>query len=425
MDESILKTKSKIAISDVMRMSLKSLLNNKIRSALTVLGIVIGVGSIMIVMSIGNAAKTLVLQEVQSFGARNVFINPGRPEGGNPMALAGSVLNNSLKERDIKQLERKDNVPDALFVNPSVTGSVSVSYADKSVIETIIGSGAYVFEVYNMDIVQGRPFTQDDINIKARVLIIGKNVAKDLFDTSDPLGEKVLMKNQKFTIIGISSSANSSLLGIDDMIITPYSSAQKYLLGDIKHFHEVVAQANTVEAVSNMVEDIKKTLRESHNITDPSKDDFMITTQADMMRSINSVLEALTAFLAIVAAISLLVGGVGVMNIMFVSVTERTKEIGLRKALGATRKSILLQFLFEAIFLTIGGGAIGVLVGIGITGVVVFAATKLTDTTFPFVISWLGMALGIVVSVGIGLVFGIFPARQASLKSPIEALRYE
>lgn len=425
MDENISKIKSKIAVFDVVSMSLRSLLNNKIRSALTVLGIVIGVGSIMIVMSIGNAAKTLILQEVQSFGARNVFINPGRPEGGNPMAMAGSVLNNSLRERDIKQLERKDNVPDALFVNPSVTGSVSVSYADKSVIETIIGSGAYVFEVYNMDIVQGRPFTQDDINIKARVLIIGKNVAQDLFGASNPVGEKVLIKNQKFTIIGISSSENSSLLGIDDMIIAPYSSAQKYLLGDIKHFHEVVVQASTVEAVPSMVQDIKETLRESHNITDPSKDDFMVTTQADMMRSINSVLGALTAFLAIVAAISLLVGGVGVMNIMFVSVTERTKEIGLRKALGATQKSILLQFLFEAIFLTIGGGVIGVLFGIGITAAVVFTATKLTGTIFPFVISWIGMALGIIVSMGIGLVFGIFPARQASLKSPIEALRYE
>jgi len=413
-----------VGLTDIVSMAVRALLANKIRSALTVLGVIIGVAAIIIVMSIGNAAQGLILKEVESFGAQNVFINPGRTDG-NPMSAMSSVLSNSLTQRDVDSLSRAENVPDAALVNPSVMGSLSADYQNKSVVGSIIGSGEHVFEIYNMTVSAGRLFTRSDVEGKARVAVLGENVAHDLFGPSNPLGEKIKLKNEKFTVIGIFSSKNASMFGIDDMIAVPYSSAQTFLLGGIKHFHEVVVQARNVEAVPNMVKDITRTLRDNHNIADPSKDDFTIQTQADIMKSVDSVLGTLTAFLSFVAAISLLVGGVGVMNIMFVSVTERTREIGLRKALGATHRAILFQFLCEAIFLTAGGGIVGILAGLGTTALAIVIANRITSLSFPFIVSWTGMLLGIVVAVCVGLVFGIFPARQAAKKSPIEALRYE
>ncbi len=416
---------SHASVSDVLGMATGALLGNKIRSALTALGIIIGVAAIIIVMSIGNAAQALILQEVQSFGARNVFISPGRIQGNNPMSAAGAVLNQSLKQNDINQLEDPNNVPDAVLVNPSVEGSVSATYGDQTVIETLLGSGAHVFDIYNLTIAQGSAFTKTDVDSYARAAVIGKNVAKDLFGANDPIGKKIAMKGQKFSVVGVFSSSNAAMIGIDDMIVVPYTSAQEYLLGGIHYFNEVVVQARTVEAVPGMVRDIQTTLRADHNITDPSKDDFTIQTQEDIMRSIDTVFVSLTAFLTLVAAISLLVGGVGVMNIMLVSVTERTREIGLRKALGATSGNILLQFLFEALLLSIGGGIIGIVGGLGVTALAVAVATKATGIVFPFVVSWMGIGLGVGVSAAIGLTFGVFPARNAAQKSPVEALRYE
>lgn len=406
-------------------MAVRALWASKVRSALTGLGIIIGVAAIIIVMSIGDAAQALILQEVQSFGARNVFINPGRIEGNNPMSAAGSVLNQSLKQHDIDQLENPNNVPDAVLVNPSVEGSVSATYENQTVIEMLLGSGAHVFDVYNLVVSRGSSFAQADVDAYARVTVLGKNVAKALFGANDPIGKKISMKGQKFTVLGVFSSSNAAMFGIDDMIVVPYTAAQEYLLGGIHYFHEVVVQARTVEAVSGMVGDIKATLRADHNIIDPAKDDFTVQTQEDVMRSINTVFVSLTAFLSLVAAISLLVGGVGVMNIMFVSVTERTREIGLRKALGATDGAILWQFLFEALLLAVGGGVVGIGVGLGTTAVGLFVATRVTGIVFPFVVSWLGIGLGVGVSAAIGLAFGVFPARSAAKKSPVEALRYE
>lgn len=406
-------------------MAVRALLANKVRSALTALGIIIGVAAIIIVMSIGNAAQALILQQVQSFGARNVFINPGRIDGNSPMSAVGSVLSQSLKMFDITQLENPNNVPDAVVVNPSVQGSISASYENQTVIETLIGSGEHVLEVYNMSIARGEAFTKSDVDSYARVAVIGANVAKKLFGANDPIGKKIGMKNQKFTVVGVFSSLNASMFGIDDMIAVPYTSAQEYLLGGIHYFHEVVVEARTVAAIPGMVNDIKSTLRADHNITDPAKDDFTVQTQEDVMRSIDTIFASLTAFLSLVAAISLLVGGVGVMNIMFVSVTERTREIGLRKALGATGGSILLQFLFEALLLAVGGGIVGICTGLGVTAAAVFVASRATGIVFPFIISWTGVVLGVGVSAAIGLAFGVFPARSAAQKSPVEALRYE
>jgi putative ABC transport system permease protein len=407
---------------DTLHIAFKDLFTNRGRSFLTILGIVIGIASIIIVMSIGDSARTLIVKEIQSFGAQNVFINPGNPNG--PFDVAGAVLSKSITEKDVKDLTNKSNVPDAVLVNPSVTAFYSVSYGSEIKQATIWGTGADGFAIYNLNLQAGRLFTSEEVIAKANVAVIGKNIAKDVFGLQSPIGEKIKIKDQKFEVIGIFSSENSSMFGIDDMVVSPYTTIQQKLMG-IRHFHEIVVQASSPDVVPGMVVDIETVLRNSHNIDDPSKDDFIISTQEDIMKTVNQILNALTIFLALVAAISLLVGGVGVMNIMFVSVVERTQEIGLRKALGATHKDILRQFLFNAVLLTGAGGIIGIITGSLFTFLISVIASYTTNLNFPFIFSLQGALLGIFVAGGTGIIFGIFPARQASQKSPIEALRYE
>ncbi len=415
-------------IKDIIHTSLRALITHKGRSLLTVLGIVIGIGSIMIVMSIGDSATRMIVKEIQSFGSENVFINPGKPSDGlfSFSGQSAAILLKSLTEKDVESLRNKANVPDAITVNPAVNGSMNVSYDSETKTVSIIGSGSAGFDIYNISVSSGRIFTDADVDSKAAVAVIGKNVVDDLFGSKyiNPVGEKIKIKDKKFKVIGVLSTLGSSMFGIDDVILIPYSSMQQYLLG-IRHFHEIAVEARTADAVPEMIKDIEITLRENHDIDDPEDDDFIISTQEDIMESVKSILNAITVFLAFVAAISLLVGGIGVMNIMLVSVTERTKEIGLRKALGATNKDILTQFLLEAAFLSFLGGVIGVVCGSAITFIGVLAASYATGMHFPFVFSILGACLGIIVSCGTGIVFGIFPARNAARKSPIEALRDE
>ena len=411
-------------LKDTIRTAIQALVTHKGRSLLTILGIFIGIAAIMIVMSMGDSATQLIVKEIQSFGSENVFINPGNPSDGIFSFSGGtaSVLLKSLTGDDIEDLKKKSNVPDAIFVNPSVSGSMSVSYESETKTVTIVGSGAESFEVYNMSVNEGRKFTNEEVNEKAAVAVLGKNVVEDVFGSQNPIGEKIKIKDKKFKVIGIISSEGSSMFGLDDIMVIPYTTMQDYILG-IKHFHEVVIKGSSPEVVPAMVKDIKTTLRENHDIEDPDDDDFIVSTQEDIIESVDSILGAVTVFLSFVAAISLVVGGIGVMNIMFVSVTERTREIGLRKALGATNKNILLQFLIEAIFLTFLGGILGIAGGAFLTFIAVIIASYTTGITFPYFFSIGGALLGIAVAGGTGIVFGIFPAYQASRKSPVEALR--
>ena len=268
-------------------------------------------------------------------------------------------------------------------------------------------------------------FTAADVKSKASVVVIGSKVRDKLFGTDPALGEKIKIKDNQFRVIGIlPSKGQVSFFNFDEMVLVPYTVAQQYILGR-KYFDRIIVSADSEENISRTVQDIKILLRSNHRIDDPEKDDFFVETQADIAERLRVVTNALTAFLVAVAAVSLFVGGVGIMNIMLVSVTERTREIGLRKAIGATERDILTQFLLEAVLLTGIGGVVGIILGAILAFAIAFALSTFLAINWQFIFPWTGAALGLVVSTLIGVVFGVYPARQAAKKSPIEALRYE
>ncbi len=388
------------------------------------LGIVIGILSIMVVMSLGQGAQDLILGEFQKFGPNNVFILPGRQPSG-PSSIGSTLLNDSLTKKDLLDLQNPANVPEAVGVVPVVFGQQPIVYESQTYTAMIMGSNQDIAKLFALDTSNGRFFDSNDVADHTPVAVLGSTIAKELFGGNDPIGRKIRINNQMLQVVGVLQTQGAgSFINFDKAVIAPYPIVQDNILG-IKYFQRIVVEGSSSALVPAMIKDVTTLLRNNHNITDPSKDDFSIQTQASIAQTVGTVTSILTVLLASIAAISLVVGGVGIMNIMLVSVTERTREIGLRKALGATSGNILLQFLFESAALTLLGGCVGVVAGIGLSWVVSFAANYWWGIGFPFVISIPGIVLGVVVSGVIGLAFGIFPAWRAARKSPIEALRYE
>ncbi|MEK7093242.1 MAG: ABC transporter permease [Patescibacteria group bacterium] len=409
----------------LIKTSLGALGANKGRSALTILGIVIGVAAIVLIMSLGAGAQTVITGQLGGLGADLVVVRPGRQPTG-PSDFAQTLFANSLKARDVELLRQKTNVPDLIAAVPALIVPGSVTYGSYTSHPEVLGwSAQFMGDVFGVFPEEGEFFTQADIDAKASVVVIGSGVAEDLFGFNDPIGKNVKIGDRNFRVVGVlPSKGQVSLFDLNKLAIIPYTSAQTYLLG-IDYYHEVMVRASSAAAVPHMVEDITLTLRAAHHITDPAKDDFFVVTQQGIVEQVQTILSALTAFLTMVVAISLVVGGIGVMNIMLVSVTERTREIGLRKAVGATDSDILRQFLTEAIFLTVAGGIAGVLIGSSLGFLITLALGSALGIEWTFTFPYVGALLAVGVSTLVGLVFGIYPARQASRKNPIEALRYE
>ncbi|MDD5430880.1 MAG: ABC transporter permease [Candidatus Pacebacteria bacterium] len=409
----------------IFKTATRGLKTNKSRSALTILGIVIGITAIMMVMSLGEGAQNLILDQIQGqMGSKVIEIAPGRQAKGPTDFM--SIFSDSLKQKDVDALGKKSNAPHIDGIMPLVFGSVSAIYGGETYQGTLYGMTELASRFYKIVTGEGRFLSEEDVKSYSDVVVIGYDVKEELFgNNEDVLGQKIKIKGKNFKIIGILPQKGSgSLVSFDSTVIIPYTTAQQYILG-IKYFNHIIVEADTEANVARTVEDIKITIRNSHGITDPEKDDFQVNSQADALKMVGSVMSVLTLFLAAVAAISLLVGGVGIMNIMLVSVTERTREIGLRKALGATEKDILNQFLLESIALTAMGGFIGIVLGTSLSFLTAIGLSKFANLNWPFTFPVSAALMGIGISALVGLVFGLYPAKKAAHKDPIEALRYE
>jgi len=407
----------------VIKTSLTSLGINKSRSLLTILGMVIGVASITLIMSLGEGAQAFILGQVQGIGSRTIAVLPGR-QPSSPADTA-QLFSDSLKQKDIDALRKKENVPEAELVMPIVMGADTGSYGNESYHISIFGATEAMQKILDIYPDQGNFYTEDDVKQYGAVIVIGSKLQEKLFADENPIGKKLRIKGKNFRIIGVLPKKGAgAIMNFDEAALLPYTTAQQYIFGT-KFFNRVVVQVSSEDQVTGALLNIEKTLRISHDITDPTKDDFFVETPADVISRLGVVTQALTLLLTSLAAISLIVGGIGIMNIMLVSVTERTREIGLRKAIGATEKEIMMQFLIEAVLLTFIGGILGVMLGVSLSLLAAFLVNKFSTIVWAFIFPVSGALLGVTVSVSIGLIFGIYPARQAAKKNPIEALRFE
>ena len=394
---------------------------HKLRSLLTMLGIVIGVTAVIILLAVCKGTTESVVSRISSLGANTLFISPGFTQTSGVRTAFGSA--NTLTLEDANAIAA--NVANVQAVAPSSTTTVQAIAGNQNMRATVTGVTPDYATVYGVKMAEGDFITADDYNSNARIAVIGATVATTLFPDSDPLGQQIRAGNYILNVTGVMQSSGQSIAGsTDNSIITPFTTLQ--LLGGqslTKNGDHVVRTIGIMETdvkyATQVTNDITALLLDRHAITDPTKADFQITSVEALLASVNSITGQLTLLLGAIAAISLLVGGIGVMNIMLVSVLERTREIGIRKALGAKESDIWSQFLVEAIFLTFSGGIIGVIFGVG--GALIINRTGL----FTTVITSSSIILAVSVSVGIGLFFGFYPAWNASRLEPIKALRTE
>jgi len=405
--------------------SFKALLANKTRSFLTMLGIIIGVGSVIVIMSVGAGAQSLILNQIETLGSDLIGVLPGKSEEGPPASAYGIVIT-TLTYEDALALGKKSNVPNISEVAAFYRGSYSVKYGVNSYDTTVNGTTANYFDVEGGGIAEGRFFNQDEEKNLSKVAILGYTVKQELFGDSNAVGQKIKIKNQAFEVIGVSEERGVvALVDYDDQVIIPIKTMQKILEG-VNHITMIRAKVDDENNVERAISDVENTLRERHGIDDPSgdSDDFTVRGVAEALEIITTITNALKFFLASMAALSLVVGGVGIMNIMLITVTERTREIGLRKAVGASSLNILRQFLLESTVITMFGGIIG-LIGGGLTSYLIAVVANYLGYNWDFVLSFISIVLAIGVSTIIGIIFGIYPASKASKLEPVEALRYE
>jgi len=396
---------------------------NKVRSFLTMLGIIIGIMSVIIIMSVGAGAQSLILNQVKSLGSNLIGVLPGKSEDDGPPASAMGVVITTLKNDDVDAL-LSPAYPSITAVTGYVKGADTITSGVQKTDTNFVGVTAQLLEVEDTDVQQGRFFSEDEEHGTARVAVIGSQVAEDLFDGVNPIGRDVKIKKVNFNIIGVMRERGvSGFQNQDNQIYVPITTAQKLLLG-IDYVSFARLKVDTADHVESAMEYTRSILRDLHNIDNPSDDDFSVRSMAQGLDAITTITNALRFFLAAVASIALIVGGIGIMNIMLAAVQERTREIGLRKAIGAKNKHIVQQFLVETVMITFIGGMIGIISGIGISVLVAFIAQSM-GYKWDLVISVSSILIGCIVSIGIGLMFGLTPARRASRLDPIEALRYD
>ncbi len=404
--------------SDLFEETFFALLSNKVRTGLTMLGIVIGIGSVVAMMSIGQGATADITSNIQSLGSNLLVVMPGSQGGVGSNVRQGAGSAKTLTMEDSQAIEK--NIQNIVAVAPTVSSRKQVVYKANNTNTSIDGVDENYFSAKNIEMELGSFIDQNAVKKIYKVAVIGPTTRDDLFGAgSNPVGESVKINNQKFTVIGVTKSKGGSGFGSsDDLIYIPLTTAQRYLTGG-SVLSNINIQVASEDLMSTVQEQVNALLLERHKISNPDEADFSIINQADIIGAVSSVTGSMTLLLGAIAGISLVVGGIGIMNMMLTNVTERTREIGLRKSLGAKNKDISLQFLTESVVLTVAGGLMGILLGWFVSWIVTKVSGMTTIVTFTSVM----LAFG--VSAFIGVVFGYYPARRASSLNPIEALRYE
>jgi putative ABC transport system permease protein len=392
---------------------------NKMRSALTMLGIIIGVGAVIAMIAVGSGAKQRIADQIASMGSNLIMVMSGSSTSGGSRHGAGTVP--TLTADDAKAIQTE--IPGVKYTAPNLNGIAQVVYGNQNWSTIIIGTTPEVLDIRDWLLYSGRSFTQQDVEGATKVCLLGRTVVENLFGGMDPIGQIVRIKNVPFTVIGALTPKGQSTWGQDqdDIIFVPLTTAQKRLFG--MQFpgmvRTIAVQARGPEVMKEVEEQITDLLRQRHRIQSNQENDFTVRNLTEVMSSAEQSAQVMSLLLGAIASISLIVGGIGIMNIMLVSVTERTREIGIRMAVGAKGKDILLQFLIESLVLSLNGGILGI--GIGISGTFILSSF----TQWPTLFSIKAILLAFLFSGSVGVFFGFYPARKASLLNPIEALRYE
>ena len=404
-------------INDTLQETYEALTGNKVRTGLTMLGIIIGIGSVIAMVSIGQGAQSSIEDRIASIGSNLIMVSPGAQRGVGTQISKGFGSAQTLKEKDADLIAA---ITDVVAVAPQVSNRYQITVAGANTNTQVIGTVADYASVRNVEINSGYFITDQNVKNLSKVAVIGPTTRDTLFGSStDPIGKTIRINKIEFKVIGMTEAkGGTGSQSSDDIVYIPISTEQKFLSGS-DYFAMINVQAKDAAAMTAVAADITSVLLASHGITDAAKADFTVMNQSDIIETASSVTDTFTLLLAAIAGISLIVGGIGIMNMMLTTVTERTREIGLRKAIGAKRKDISSQFLIESIVLTFIGGVIGVILG----WVVAFGFSYFDIMTTKVSASSVFLAFG--VSAVIGVVFGYYPARRASGFNPIEALRYE
>ena len=401
----------------IIKLSFKAIVNHKMRSLLTMLGIIIGVGSVITMLAIGQGSKRSIQAQISEMGSNMIMIHPGGDRRGGVRLDAADM--ESLKLKDLEDIQAQARY--ISYISPSVNSSGQAIFGANNTPTTVYGISPEYLDIRRYKVEDGDIFSEQDVKTAAKVCLVGKSVVDELFpDGESPVGKVIRFGKIPLRIVGVLESKGYNSMGMDqdDLILAPYTTVQKRILA-ITHLQSITCSALSEEYTDQAIEEITQILRTNHKLKATDEDDFTIRSQQELSSMLTSTTDMMTLLLAAVAGISLLVGGIGIMNIMYVSVTERTREIGLRMSIGAKGRDILAQFLIESILISVTGGVIGILVGVGAAVLVnIFAA-------FPIYIQPWSVFLSFAVCTLTGIFFGWYPAQKAAMLNPIDALRYE
>ena len=404
-------------LANLFKIAVRALANNKLRGFLTMLGIIIGVASVITMLAIGQGSKKSIQDEISEMGSNMIMIQPGGDMRGGVRQSADNM--ETLKLKDYEDIVNETRYVSA--VSPSVNSSGQAIYGANNTPTSVYGISLGYMEIRRYKVQDGEMFTEQDINTAAKVCLVGKTVVDNLFPNGEnPVGKIIRFQKLPFRIVGVLESKGYNSMGMDqdDLILAPYTTIQKKILA-ITHLQGITCSALKEEYTEQAIDEITEILRRNHKLKDSDDDDFTIRSQQELSSMLTSTTDMMTVLLAAVAGISLVVGGIGIMNIMYVSVTERTREIGLRMSIGAKGIDILAQFLIESVLISVTGGLIGVFLGVGSSLLVNIVAH------FPIYIQPWSVLLSFIVCTATGIFFGWYPAKKAALLDPIEAIRYE